>query len=228
MNTLSIIIVSIIIVFVATWILSPKKRKPLSEKQIQKTKENQKKWQESRRVELENDKQRVSKAEIRNLILDLKLPQIIPDIFDGICKDEIIKQKLNNQYTAPYAVIELTKKQQDNYLIDRYKPILSYGHATIFAYDTELKGFITYDIEMMTRNPKCLTWDGLFISKILRWWEYELSNEDILHIGNLFGLKNTKYILNSIYTSTNGKGFATFEAADEWKNKMYNEINANV
>ena len=153
------------------------------------------------------------------------------DLFDGNCYDEVLRHNyMEKDYAAPYAVVDLTKHQQDAYLIDRYKPILAYAHSTIFAYDAILKGFICYDIEdnLEKMKPECLTWDGLFVSEILRLWENEVNEEDILHIAKLFGLKYTKEILDSFYFTTQGKGFATFEEVEQWKNSLIDKYNFRI
>jgi len=178
---------------------------------------------------LENDKDRVTESEIRKLIIDLKLSGIVLDLFNETCNDEVMEYGLHEDYVIPYAILELTKKQQDEYLVDRYKPILAYAHSTIFAYDSELNGFIVYDIEdKIVDKEECLTWDGIFVNEVLRWWENDVSNEDILYIGNLFGLKYTKEILDSIYSTTEGKGFPTFEDAYAWEEAMINQLNARI
>lgn len=178
---------------------------------------------------MENNKERATEAEIRKLIIDLKLPPIVLELFNGTCNDKVMELTFHKDYTILYAILELTKEQQDEYLIDRYKPILAYAHSTIFAYDSKLKGFIVYNIEEdIVEKEECLTWDGLFISEILRWWEYEVSDDDILYIGNLFGIKQTKQILESIYSISDGKGFPTFEEAYKWEKTLIDQLNARI
>lgn len=178
---------------------------------------------------MENNKERVTEAEIRKLIINLNLSATVLELFNGTCNDEVMEREFHKDYTIPYAILELTKEQQDEYLIDRYKPILAYAHSTIFAYDSKLKGFIVYNIEEdIVEKEECLTWDGLFISEILRWWEYEVSDDDILYIGNLFGLKHTQKILESIYSTTEGIGFPTFEEAYKWEKTLIDQLNARI
>jgi len=228
-NTLTIILVSIFVLVIATWILSPRKKKTLSAKQAEEVKNKQKEWENAMLATLEKDKERITITDMRNLIVELGLPQTFLDMYDETCNDEILLREFHRDYTAPHAILSyLTKEQQNHYLIDRYKPILSYAHSTIFAYDTITKGFITYYIELMPDNPEYLTWDGLFIDEIIRWWEYEVSDKDILHIGKLFGLKYTKEILDSIYSTTDGNGFATSEKRDKWRSKMLDKINGRI
>jgi hypothetical protein len=179
---------------------------------------------------MDHNKEKITHQEMRNLIHKLNLSQGISDLFDGNCTDRIMQQHFfDKSYSDPYMVLSLEKFQQDVYAADRYKPILAYSGATVFAYDSVLKGFISYDIESaVTPVQSCLSWDGLFIPEILRWWEYEVSDENILHIGRYFGLKHTQEILDSIYETTDGEGFSTGKAIAEWENAMIVKINGRV
>ncbi|MDR2920332.1 MAG: hypothetical protein LBV72_13340 [Tannerella sp.] len=224
-----VVLIGVAFITFVTFIISPGKKKPLTKKQLDEIEKKQKEWAENRRIELENDKERVTESEIRKLILDLKLPAVVLDFFNETYNDEAMEYELHEDYAIPYAILELTKKQQDEYLIDRYKPILAYLHSTVFAYDSKLKGFIVYDIEdKIIEKEECLTWDGIFVNEVLRWWENDISDEDILHIGNLFGLKHTKEILDSIYSTTEGKGFPTFEDTYKWEEAMIDQLNARI
>lgn len=55
-------------------------------------------------VFMENDKERVTEAEIRKLILDLKLPVAVLDLFNETCNDEVmecgyLRMGKNNDYS---------------------------------------------------------------------------------------------------------------------------------
>ena len=179
---------------------------------------------------MNHNTEKITQQEIRDLLQGLNLSQGVLDLFDGNCKDEIMQRHFfDKSYSDPYMVLSIEKFQQDTYLVDRYKPILAYSGETVFAYDMLLKGFISYNIESTVADlPSCLSWDGLFISEILRWWEYEISDEDILHIGRYFGLKHNQEILDSIYETTDGQGFSTGKALTEWENAMIIKINGRI
>lgn len=173
---------------------------------------------------------KVTHTEIAALIRSLQLPQTVSDLFAGTCTDAVMKRyALDRVYTDPYKVLDLERFQQEIYLVDRYKPLLACVSDTIFAYDTVLRGYITYSIESkVTAMATCLSWDGLFITEIRRWWEQEISDEDILHIGGLFGLHATPHILNSIYETTDGAGFARLEDISRWEEQMIVQIHAQI
>lgn len=183
-------------------------------------------WQQ----EVAADMERVTRKDIRELMSQINLPPHVFELFDENCTDTIMqKHRLDKDYTYAYSIIDLKKNEQDAYYIDRYKPILACAHATIFAYDTQKDGFTTYYIEGdVDVDGECFTWDGIFCQEILRWWEYEIPDEDILHIGNYFGLKHTKQILESIITATDGKGFSNEEQRSRWENEMLTTINGIV
>lgn len=170
----------------------------------------------------------ITKAAIQTLIIALKLPPIILDLFNGTCTDNIVLRNLRQDYGEPYQIFCLTGLQQDSYFTDRYKPILSYTNSTIYAYDMVSKGYIKYSVELMNKNPEYFTWDGLFVRDILFWWELEISDEDILYIGNLFGLKYTKDILDSIYITHDKNGFTSFQDTELWASAMIAKINGKV
>ncbi|PSK93529.1 hypothetical protein [Taibaiella chishuiensis] len=154
------------------------------------------------------------------------LPDGIIRLLGARCDDPVLQQhRLHKDYACPYAITDLTKREQEVYAIDRFKPILAYAHATIFAYDTLKKGYVTYDIESEPDVAAgCLTWDGVFVSEILRWWEYEIPDADIIYIGHYFGLHYTEQVLQSIYARTDGKGFPTYKALNAWEQEMLAEI----
>lgn len=187
---------------------------------------SQREWQQ----EVDADTERVTKEAILALIKQINLPRNVIELFNENCTDAVMQQhRLDKDYTYPYSIIDLKKYQQDAYNVDRYKPILAYAHATIFAYDTQLGGFTTYDIEgSVEADNECLTWDGVFCREILKWWEYEIPDNDILHIGAYFGLKHTKQVLESIVASTGGNGFSDAEERSRWEHDILTKINGMI
>ena len=161
--------------------------------------------------------QQITSEDIRKLIVELNLQPVILDLFNENCKDKIIG-KYCLGYACPYQILDLPKIQQNHYCVERYKPLLVDYGCKIFAYDVVSKGFTSYSIELfIEKELQILTWDGIFIDEILHWWEKEITDDEILYLGNLFGLKYTKLILESIYSTTNGKGFSSFREKEKWK-----------
>ena len=176
-----------------------------------------------------NNKNRLTEQQIEALIPQLGLSPNILNLFKGTCRDKVMKEHyFDEDYSKPESIFLMTKEEQDVFLIDRYKPILEY-HEKIYAYDTVLKGYITYTVEdEVLPLDYCYTWDGLFVPEILFWWEDEMEDEEIIHIGNYFGLKHTEEILQSIVYETDGKGFKTFEMTDNWEQRMLEKINGII
>ncbi len=169
---------------------------------------------------------RYTRDDVLLWIRELGLPDSITRLVLGDCQDVVLQRhRLDKDYACPYSITDLWKQEQAVYDTDRYKPILAYADATIFAYDTIGQGFVSYDIETGYEPwGYCLTWDGVFVSEILRWWEYEIPDEDILYIGNYLGLKHTALALESIYSTTQGKGFADHKQLDQWEEEMLVKI----
>jgi hypothetical protein len=138
-------------------------------------------------------------------------------------------------FAKPYAIIDLLRHQQDPYLIDRYMPLLAYGHSTIYAYDNVLNGFVKYDIELGPAKEECrvLTWEGIIIEEILNLWEDKwfdhgkesYTDEDIIYVGNLLGMKRAKEVTDSIvHWNEAGEGRYT----NDWDNRLIDLFNARI
>lgn len=160
-----------------------------------------------------SEKQGVTRNEIRDLIVKLQLPPVVLELFDDNCSDEIMKKLfLDKDFVEPYYILGLTKEQQEYYKTDRYKPLLAWEPGRIIAYDINTNGFVVYSVELFREeNLERLTWEGLFVSEILFLWEMERSDEDILYMGNLFGLENVSEMLESL----NAKGERTYDPSFE-------------
>jgi hypothetical protein len=131
--------------------------------------------------------------QIRNLIIELKLPGIILELYDGNCNIEL----LQSSFQDPYVIFTLNKNQQDKYLIDRYKPLLAYYTETIFAYDIISKKYVKYSIELFDEKVlEPMSWDSLFINFIIGLWEDgDYAEDEIVNYGKYLGVKNTGKIL---------------------------------
>jgi len=188
------------------------------------------KYKPSERIKKKNimENQQTTSEDIRKLIVELNLPSIVLDLFNENCKDKIIR-KYCSGYSYPYQILDLPKVQQNQYCIDRYKPLLVDYGDNIFAYDVVSKGFTLYDIELfIEKELQILKWDGIFVGEILNWWEYEATDDEILYLGNLFRLKYTKLILESVYSTTNGKGFSTLKEKEKWKQDIIRQYDLLV
>jgi hypothetical protein len=154
------------------------------------TKENKTLYNIKKRIYMET----VDFEEIRNLIIELNLSKSIIDLYDGNCK---IKN-LQNDFEAPYAILDSNSNVQKRYLVNKYKPLLAYTFSTIYAYDINSKKYIKYNIELFNETKIVLmSWDSLFIRNIWNWWEMEISNETILEYGKILGLKYTEEIIEN-------------------------------
>lgn len=171
----------------------------------------------------------ITREDMRNLIIRLDLPQTILELYDETCTDPILKKNgLLTDYSYPDMILCLNKEQQDVYQTDIYKPFLSSYSETIFAYDEVSKGYIRYSVEYFKGKINSLTWDGLFVREILSWWEFEINDDDILYIGNLFGLKHTKNIISELYIAYSNGEFKTFEKTEIWINAMIDKIDGRI
>lgn len=152
----------------------------------------------------------------------LQLPEGVTSLYVNRCDDTILKRhNLHRHYGAPHRLTNLRADQQAHYQPERYVPFLAYADAIIFAYDRQQQGFSSFYLEGGVQDALDSThWEGLFITEILRWWEADIADEDILHIGAYFGLRHTALVLESIYSKTDGEGFSSLADIAEWKKEV--------
>jgi len=150
--------------------------------------------------DLKPQKNTLSLDDIRNIILSLKLPPVVMDLFNGTCTNERLKCLLGTRYQAPYLLLEIPLHQAvKQYKVDRYVPFLAVWQNIIFAYDGEKKGFVRYGIESFDAdNLQLLTWEDLFLEEVIAWWELEWQEEDIIYMSDLFGLKQIEEVLREL------------------------------
>ncbi|MCH2045934.1 MAG: hypothetical protein MK212_17590 [Saprospiraceae bacterium] len=167
----------------------------------------------------EMDTERLTEEDVLKLIDELKLPKIVKDLF---LENEAVPIGLENSYRPPTEYFLMTKKGQDYYQVDTIIPFLcDGGFSKIYAYDTVQRGFLTFDIETpdeINQNTRRFVWDGIFVADILRWWENEIKNEQILEYGKALDLKWTKEILTSIEEELDN---STWENIQQWKEHIY-------
>ena len=133
--------------------------------------------------------------QMRDLIIELNLPKSILELYDGNCKNS----ELQYDFKDPYAILCLSKEQQDFYLVGRYKPILAYAFEKIFAYDIETKKYVKYNIEYFKKEDlQPMSWDCLFVDILTTWWEIERPDDKIIEYGKILGIKNIETILELI------------------------------
>lgn len=138
---------------------------------------------------------KIESEQMRNLIIELNFPESILELYDGNCKNH----DLQHDFQDPYAILCLSKEQQDFYLVDRYKPILAYAFEEIFAYDIETEKYVKYSIEYFREEDlEPMSWDCLFVDILITWWELEYPDDKILTYGKILGVKNIETILQLI------------------------------
>ncbi|WP_298425214.1 hypothetical protein [uncultured Kordia sp.] len=171
--------------------------------------------------EWERDTERLKEKDVLNTIKKLDLPKTISDLF---CKNEESKRiGLNNYLRCPTEFFLMTKKEQDAYNVENIIPFLSdISFYKIYAYDKKKNGFLTFDIEMpepnINESSQRFTWDGLFVSDILFWWECEIENNKIIEFGKALQLNWTREIIDSIESKLDN---SKTENITKWKNSIY-------
>ena len=175
---------------------------------------------------MENSK--ITEAELHEWIQKLDLPPIILEIYNEKVSDPVFREELGYDYSKPYSILDLSPNEQEHYELDRYKPILEIRGSTILAFDTHRNGFILYSLEENIEEPNCFTWDGAFLDEVSFWFENEMSEEDIFHLGNLLNLKYTEEIIESLSEAEENDELSTFEEKDEWMEKVIKELKLRI
>lgn len=177
-----------------------------------------------KKAEWERDTERLKDFESLNLITELKLPNIIIDLFKE--NEQSKKNALSDFYRCPSEFYLMTKHEQDTFSVDNIIPFLSdTSFYKIYAYDRLKKGFLTYDIEQpetIIDKKERYSWDGIFVSDILFWWECEIENDVIIEFGNALNLKWTEEILWEIENKLDN---SDFENIKNWKMSIYEKYN---
>ncbi len=188
-----------------------------------------KKHKELGKIVTNNAKDKI-KQDLHLYIIEKNLPVVLHEIIEEKISNKLFKTTFEKNYNAPYSILLLNEKEQSIYQTERYKPIFSYAHSTIYAFDTKTGGFVTYDIENNLRELQLpsYTWDGLFVKQILFWWECEISDFDIIKIGDYLELNHTKEILQSINKETNRNGFKNTGLVHLWELDILDKINGII
>ncbi len=170
------------------------------------------------------------RQDLHQYIVDKKLPAVLIEIIKDKISNKLFRNTFGKDYSAPYTILLLNVNEQSKYQTERYKPIFSYAHSTIYAFDTKTGGFVTYDIEdnLRVMQVPSYTWDGLFVKQILFWWECEISDFDIIKIGDYLELNHTKEILQTIYKKTNRNGFKDTGLVHLWEQDVLHKINGII
>ncbi len=173
------------------------------------------------KAEWERDTERLKEKDVLSTIKKLGLPKTINDLFSE--NEESKRIGLNSYLRCPTEFFLMTRKEQDAYNVESIIPFLSdASFYKIYAYDNKKNGFLTFDIETpepnINQDSQRFTWDGLFVSDILFWWECKVDNNKIIEFGKALNLKWTREIIDSIENELDNN---KTENIDNWENSIY-------
>ena len=108
-----------------------RKPKPISDRR----RDELKREAEIRKNEIENDKDRLTKEQVRDFLVKLNVTPFVLGLFDET--KNLIDYDFYNHFTAPYHIIESTKKEQLTFKTEQYIPLFesSYDFGEVLAYD---------------------------------------------------------------------------------------------
>lgn len=178
--------------------------------------------------DLENDKSRLTKDQIRAVLVELDLSRFVVELFDET--ENLQKYDFYDTFIPPHMIIDCNSMEQSVSDVDRYIPLFETmdDFLEVLAYDNVLKGFIRYcpvdTIPMADHDV--LTWDGTFVGQILTWYEDGKSDDQILHICNLMGLKYAEQILKSIHSELGSR--YTMQQIAIWEDQTIRKIGGYI
>ncbi|MGM1430036.1 hypothetical protein ACS126_12320 [Sphingobacterium lactis] len=159
---------------------------------------------------------RIEEKDLRALISSLQLPPVILEIYDENIKDPQVAEYFEETYFKPESILTLSAEEQKIYQTDRFVPLLEIDNSLIIAYDTERKGYIDYYLESDPMDSPLYTWDGVFLEQVTLWFEDEMEEDEILHLGKTLHLKHVPEILESLMEAEEDGELDTFEGKDQW------------
>ncbi len=138
----------------------------------------------------------ISRDDARNLIIELRLPAIVLDIFDGRPGPEPLDLWLG----APDTYYMLPPGQESAYAPDRLVPLLDDGNSYAFlAYDRLRHGFVWFDIESRVDPEalKCRSWPEIVATLLVSQWESEYEDDRLREIAALLEFKAIDLVLDA-------------------------------
>ncbi|MDU1892779.1 MAG: hypothetical protein E6767_19025 [Dysgonomonas sp.] len=157
-----------------------------------------------KKAEWERDTEKITKEQIREVLVyvvkEFDLPDKLLEIYDSGQYMPFREYGFYNVFSCPEEVFLMTKKEMDEYNVDRYVPLFvtSDDFGVILAYDNIKHGFVKYYPELPQDEYPVYTWDGVFISEVMAWYEDEKEDEDIIKMGTILGIKKIREILETI------------------------------
>ncbi|RKG71441.1 hypothetical protein D7W79_30800 [Corallococcus exercitus] len=126
----------------------------------------------------------ISRAVARDLIVELELPQVILDIFDGNPPEDC-----RHRYGRPDEYYRMTEAHQAHYGADAVVPFMDNSNFDhLFAYDRQRCGFLRFYVEMPTEGlvqPVC-SWQQLMAREFICHYEDEMDNASLRDFAKRF------------------------------------------
>jgi hypothetical protein len=157
----------------------------------------------------------ISRAQARQDIVDLRLPQIVLDVFD----EKPLPYDLDINFYYPYQMF--TPGQS----YDRLGRITPLWHCcdVIVAYrhTTSCRGFYRFDIESPEEDfePAGLTWQGILVHEFNFLWEDEWPDERLKEVAGWFEFKHIDLLI-----SERQQGTGDFEKHGDWERAFLKKI----
>lgn len=144
---------------------------------------------------------KMQKEDTLELLKAIGIPYIVQEIF--METKFSTTNVLSQYYRCPTELYNMKRRDQEACFMSTFIPFLSdNSFYKIYAYDKQQKAFLTYFVEDAeegwNEDAPRFTWDGIFVSEILFWWECEIPNKEILEMGKMLDLKYVEEILWSI------------------------------
>jgi len=153
---------------------------------------------------------RITKEQARLNIVELRLPQIVLDVFD----EKPLSYDLDIEFGYPYQLLD-HPEIQTGYGTGRITPIWTEAHWSIFAYHhaAERQGFFRFGIEDREElEPIGMNWQQGLVEPFKILWESDFPEEALRQIAGMFDFRHIDRLL---YELPNAK-LDTHQKSEAW------------
>lgn len=163
-----------------------------------------------------------TRAQAREDIIALKLPQIILDAFDA----KPLLYNLDIQFREPYPIFALDQEEQASYGTGRITPIWTGGGDYIivgYHHDLARRGFFRFDIESPGEEsqPIGLSWQQILVKEFKFLWEDGWTTEQLREVAGWFEFKIADLLIGELE-----KKEGTFEDDEAWYRAFLEKVGA--
>jgi hypothetical protein len=159
----------------------------------------------------------ITRAQARQDLVALALPQIVLDVFDG----KVLPYNLDIYFGEPGAMFSLGAEAQAGYGQGRITPLWT-DCDTVVAYRQIPPGYFWFDIETPWGEelPVGLSWQQVLVKEFKCLWEAQWPDERLREVAGWFGFEHIDLLIAELQQAD----LDTFEKDDVWYQSFLKRI----